>query len=120
MMRFKPDALQQGGACGALFRRADGTLAHYFALGACMCMCVWSASLARDIAVCVVVACAVSRITAEERTWRVRADDVRQLCEGAGLQVLELEYACVLNRNRKKGTEMRRVFVHALAQKPQG
>ena len=48
------------------------------------------------------------------------ADDVRQLCEGAGLQVLELEYACVLNRNRKKGTEMRRVFVHALAQKPQG
>ena len=35
MMRFKPDALQQGGAAGALFRRADGTLAHYFALGTC-------------------------------------------------------------------------------------
>ena len=48
----------------------------------------------------------------------VCADDVRRLCEAVGLQVLELEYACVLNRNRKKGTEMRRVFVHALAIKP--
>jgi len=38
----------------------------------------------------------------------------RRIAEAAGLYVLELEYATVRTENRKKGTEMRRVFVHAV------
>ena len=56
MVRFKPSALEQEGRVGALFRRADGTLAHYFSLGTCcsegysvpradvcmtLCTCLW-------------------------------------------------------------------------------
>ena len=41
-------------------------------------------------------------------------DYLRSIAEAAGLYVLELEYATVRTANRKKGTEMRRVFVHAV------
>lgn len=41
-------------------------------------------------------------------------DYTRRIAEAAGLHVLELEYATVRTENRKKGTEMRRVFVHAV------
>ena len=36
----------------------------------------------------------------------------------AGLETVECRYACVVNRNRKTGAELRRVFVHALFRKP--
>lgn len=41
-------------------------------------------------------------------------DYLQNLAEESGLQVLELKYATVINRNRKTGEEMRRVFVHAV------
>ena len=41
-------------------------------------------------------------------------DYTRKIAEAAGLYVLELEYATVRTENRKKGTVMRRVFVHAV------
>jgi methyltransferase-like protein 6 len=44
-------------------------------------------------------------------------DYVRELCVDMGFRVVELKYATVLNRNRKKGIDMRRVFVHAVLQK---
>jgi methyltransferase-like protein 6 len=37
-----------------------------------------------------------------------------QTVELAGLQVIELSYACVYNKNRKTGDVMRRVFVHGV------
>ena len=38
----------------------------------------------------------------------------------SGLTVEECEYHCVLSRNRKKGTTLHRVFVHAVARRPDG
>lgn len=45
-------------------------------------------------------------------------DYISSLLSQAGLAVREASYARVLNRNRKKGTCIRRVFVHALGIKP--
>jgi methyltransferase-like protein 6 len=42
----------------------------------------------------------------------------RETAVAAGFEVLELEYCTVNNVNRRKGTVMRRVFVHAKLQKP--
>lgn len=47
-------------------------------------------------------------------------DAVRKLASGAQLEVVECEYHCVYNRNRKTGAEMKRVFVHAVLRKPLG
>ena len=44
-------------------------------------------------------------------------DYITRLCDEVGLKVVELKYATVLNRNRKKGIDMHRVFVHAVLQK---
>lgn len=41
-------------------------------------------------------------------------DYLRSLCNDVGFDVLELEYATVENKNRKKESVMRRVFVHAV------
>nr|CAB3456394.1 unnamed protein product [Digitaria exilis] len=46
-------------------------------------------------------------------------DTVRELFNAAGLIELELEYCCVKSVNRKKGKEMKRVWVHGKFQKPQ-
>jgi hypothetical protein len=108
MMRFKAEALQQQGRVGALFRRLDGTLAHYFSVGMYHKYHVVVTNHAPLI-------CALLHVQQSRHT--VFAEDIRELMEGAGLQVDELEYACVLNKNRKKGTEMKRVFVHCLATK---
>mmetsp|Transcript_22532 Transcript_22532/g.32928 ORF Transcript_22532/g.32928 Transcript_22532/m.32928 type:complete len:263 (-) Transcript_22532:98-886(-) len=42
---------------------------------------------------------------------------VSDLCLQCGFTPLELKYATVINRNRKKGIEMRRVFVHGVFKK---
>ena len=42
-----------------------------------------------------------------------------KLARGAGLEVLQCEYACVALQNRKNGKEMRRVFVHGLFRLPE-
>jgi hypothetical protein len=33
-------------------------------------------------------------------------------------QVVEAKYVCVINRNKKTGVELRRVFVHGVFRKP--
>jgi methyltransferase-like protein 6 len=40
------------------------------------------------------------------------------LAAAVGLEVVECEYVCVINRNRKTGQELRRVFVHGVFRKP--
>lgn len=45
-------------------------------------------------------------------------DYLRYLAESVNLEVRELRYATVINRNRKTAEEMRRVFVHAVLCKP--
>jgi SAM-dependent methyltransferase len=42
---------------------------------------------------------------------------LENLASSCGFQVVEIKYATVLNRNRKSGIEMRRVFLHAVLQK---
>jgi methyltransferase-like protein 6 len=44
-------------------------------------------------------------------------EEVRLLLESSGFLVRELSYATVINRNRKTGAAMHRVFIHALAEK---
>lgn len=46
-------------------------------------------------------------------------EEVRELLTSAGLTVLECSYATIRNVNKAKGLEMRRVFLHALAQRPE-
>ncbi|CAG9463853.1 unnamed protein product [Pedinophyceae sp. YPF-701] len=41
------------------------------------------------------------------------------LLRAAGLEERELEYHCVESRNRRRGTTLRRVFVHAVFQRPE-
>ncbi len=43
-------------------------------------------------------------------------DELRDTFEREGFKVREMEYATVINVNRKEGTEMKRVFVHILAE----
>jgi methyltransferase-like protein 6 len=43
---------------------------------------------------------------------------LQSIATEAGLLVAEVEMATVLNKNRKKGKSMRRVFIHAVLQKP--
>ncbi|KAK9841962.1 hypothetical protein WJX81_001465 [Elliptochloris bilobata] len=45
-------------------------------------------------------------------------DRLRQLVEGAGFVARECEWACTRLLNRKRGLEMRRVFVHGLFERP--
>ena len=45
--------------------------------------------------------------------------EVDTLMRNAGLVIEELSHACVTNFNRKTGTEMKRVFVHAVGRKPE-
>jgi hypothetical protein len=44
-------------------------------------------------------------------------DSLLYLAQAASFSVLEMKYATVINRNRKSGVEMRRVFVHAVLRK---
>jgi hypothetical protein len=41
-------------------------------------------------------------------------EGLSELARGAGLEVVECEYATVLKVNRKNGLMMRRVFVHGV------
>ncbi|KAG1674474.1 hypothetical protein FOA52_003079 [Chlamydomonas sp. UWO 241] len=45
-------------------------------------------------------------------------DDLSGKAEAAGLEVVEAKYVCVVNRNKKTGVELRRVFVHGVFRKP--
>ena len=45
-------------------------------------------------------------------------DELRRRAEAAGFEVEEARYVCVINRNKKTGTELRRVFVHGLFRRP--
>ena len=45
-------------------------------------------------------------------------DKLSALCECAGFATRECEWACTRLVNRKRGLEMRRVFVHGLFQRP--
>jgi methyltransferase-like protein 6 len=45
--------------------------------------------------------------------------EVETLMRDVGLMIEELSHACVTNINRKTGTEMKRVFVHAVGRKPE-
>jgi SAM-dependent methyltransferase len=42
---------------------------------------------------------------------------IRQLCQDVDLEVLELEYATVINKNRKTNKVMKRVFIHGVFKK---
>jgi len=46
--------------------------------------------------------------------------DLQALAEAAGLVVEELRWCRVANRNRRDGTQWRRIFVHATLRKPDG
>lgn len=46
-------------------------------------------------------------------------DDLAGLARAAGLQVVECEYVCVVNRNRASGQQLRRAFVHGVFRKPE-
>lgn len=39
------------------------------------------------------------------------------LAQAVGLEVVESEYVCVVNHNRKTGQQLRRAFVHGLFRK---
>lgn len=45
-------------------------------------------------------------------------EDLQSKAEAAGFATVECKYACTSLRNHKKGTEMRRVFVHGVFQRP--
>lgn len=45
-------------------------------------------------------------------------EDLSALAVAAGLEVVECDYVCVVNRNRKTGQELRRAFVHGLFRRP--
>jgi len=45
-------------------------------------------------------------------------EDLAGRAEAVGMEVLECEYACVINQNRKSGKEMKRAFVHGVFRKP--
>jgi methyltransferase-like protein 6 len=44
-------------------------------------------------------------------------DSINKLAEATGFSVVEIDYVCILNRNRKTGISMRRIFIHAVLQK---
>ena len=46
-------------------------------------------------------------------------EDLEARCRAAGFEVLACKYVCVINRNRKSGKEMRRVFVQGRFRRPQ-
>lgn len=45
-------------------------------------------------------------------------EDLTGLAVAAGFEVVECDYVCVINRNRKTGQELRRAFVHGLFRRP--
>lgn len=45
-------------------------------------------------------------------------DELAGLATAAGLEVVDCEYVCVFNRNRKTGLELRRTFVHGVFRRP--
>ncbi|WIA33602.1 hypothetical protein OEZ86_006726 [Tetradesmus obliquus] len=45
-------------------------------------------------------------------------EELAGLAAAAGLEVVECEYVCVFNRNRKSGLELRRTFVHGVFRRP--
>eukprot|EP00879_Flechtneria_rotunda_P012180 GHRR01012721.1.p1 GENE.GHRR01012721.1~~GHRR01012721.1.p1 ORF type:complete len:331 (+),score=117.39 GHRR01012721.1:767-1759(+) len=45
-------------------------------------------------------------------------DELSELTKAAGFEVIECEYVCVVNRNRRSGQELRRAFVHGMFRKP--
>ena len=45
-------------------------------------------------------------------------EDLQARAEAAGFEVEEARYICVINRNKKTGAELRRVFVHGVFMKP--
>jgi methyltransferase-like protein 6 len=45
-------------------------------------------------------------------------EDLRMRAEAAGFEVEEARYICVINRNKRTGAELRRVFVHGIFRKP--
>ena len=47
-------------------------------------------------------------------------EDLGDRAERAGFDIEELRYICVINRNKKTGKELRRVFVHGVFVKPSG
>jgi|EP00624_Nannochloropsis_granulata_P000413 methyltransferase-like protein 6 len=46
-----------------------------------------------------------------------KEEEVRQLAMASGFRVLECKYATVLSKNRRKGTAIQRVFLHAKLQR---
>eukprot|EP00775_Hariotina_reticulata_P006980 gene6980-7194_t len=44
--------------------------------------------------------------------------DLSGLAVAAGLDVVECQYVCVVNKNRKTGLQLRRTFVHGVFRKP--
>ena len=44
-------------------------------------------------------------------------DDLHRRLEASGFRKIELEYHCVHSHNRKKGTTLKRVFIHAIYEK---
>ncbi|KAM3578103.1 hypothetical protein VYU27_000200 [Nannochloropsis oceanica] len=46
-----------------------------------------------------------------------KEEEVRQLAKASGFRVLECKYATVLSKNRRKGTAIQRVFLHAKLQR---
>jgi hypothetical protein len=45
-------------------------------------------------------------------------EELAGLAVAAGLEVVECEYVCVVNRNRKTGQALRRAFVHGVFRNP--
>lgn len=46
-------------------------------------------------------------------------EELAGLAVAAGLEVVECEYVCVVNKNRKTGQALRRAFVHGVFRKPE-
>lgn len=45
-------------------------------------------------------------------------NDLRERATAAGFEVEECKYACVVVRNRQRGSDMKRVFINAVLRKP--
>ena len=45
-------------------------------------------------------------------------EDLAQRVQAAGFDVRECDYACTLLKNKKRGLDMKRAFIHCIAQKP--
>jgi hypothetical protein len=44
-------------------------------------------------------------------------EDFKARAEAAGFTVEECKYVCVINKNKKTGAELKRVFIHAVCRK---